>query len=83
MIDAFRIKNNENSENDEPVCFWGLERVLLPEVRRQTRETREKVRKAVLQNSACAETISRNSRVHSELAAKHAQRRGMYYSTHL
>mmetsp|Transcript_17069 Transcript_17069/g.25723 ORF Transcript_17069/g.25723 Transcript_17069/m.25723 type:complete len:135 (-) Transcript_17069:29-433(-) len=84
-IDASRIMNMEYSEDGEPICSWGLERILLSEVRREARETRERVKKAVLQNEndACAETISRNSRALSECAAKHAQRMGTYYSTNL
>ena len=74
-----------SEDDDEPICFWGLERILMSEVRREARERRKRVKKAVVQNEndACAETISRNSRALSECAAKHAQRMGTYYSTNL
>jgi hypothetical protein len=83
-VDAIRIKNRENSENE--TCFWGLERTLVPNIRRKTILSRRAVRKAVLttqQDGACAETIRESSIAHSEYSLKVAQSKGRYYSNHL
>ena len=82
--DATRLKNKENNSENE-ICFWGLERILMPEVRRKTHHTRQAVRKAVLttQDGACVETIRQSSRLHSEYSSKVAQSKGRYYSNHL
>lgn len=83
-VDATRIKNRENSENE--TCFWGLERTLVPNIRRNTILSRRAVRKAVLttqQDGACVETIRQSSIAHSEYSLKVAQSKGRYYSNHL
>ena len=83
-VDATRIKNRENSENE--TCFWGLERTLVPNIRRKTILSRRAVRKAVLttqQDGACVETIRSSSIAHSEYSLKMAQSKGRYYSNHL
>lgn len=83
-VDATRIKNRENSENE--MCFWGLERTLVPNIRRKTILSRRAVRKAVLttqQDGACIEKIRESSIAHSEYSLKVAHSKGRYYSNHL
>ena len=82
MVDASRIKNKEYSENGEKICWWGLERFIVPSVRSKTMRAREQVKQVVLckQEKACQDRQLKKS---SDWAAESAQARAAYYSSHL
>eukprot|EP00984_Skeletonema_dohrnii_P003463 scaffold1170_cov139-Skeletonema_dohrnii-CCMP3373.AAC.5 len=82
MADAFRIKNKEYSENGEKICWWGLERFIVPSVRSKTMRAREQVKQVVLckQDKAYQDRQLKKS---SDWAAESAQARATYYSSHL
>ena len=78
--DASIIKNKEYSEGDkENICWWGLERLIVPSVRSKSRHARKQVNAAVLekQGGACLDKKCKSA---SEWAAKVAQKKGTYYS---
>jgi len=82
MVDAFRIKNKEYSENGEKICWWGLERFIVPSVGLEALRAREQVKQVVLckQDKAYQDRQLKQS---SDWAAKAAQARATYYSSHL
>ena len=82
MVDASRIKNKEYSENGEKICWWGLERFIVPSVGLEALRAREQVKQVVLckQEKAYQDRQLKKS---SDWAAKAAQARATYYSSHL
>mmetsp|Transcript_2664 Transcript_2664/g.4058 ORF Transcript_2664/g.4058 Transcript_2664/m.4058 type:complete len:125 (-) Transcript_2664:38-412(-) len=82
IIDVIKIMNREQTENDEKICWWGLERLIVPSVRSKTRLAREQVKQVVLrkQDGACSDRVLKEA---SSWAAATAQKRATYYSLHL
>jgi hypothetical protein len=82
-IDASRIQNNEYLASEtEKICWWGLERLIVPSVRSKTIQVKEQVKKTVLrkQDKACLDKKCKSA---SEWAAKVAHKKAVYYSSHL
>ena len=83
MIDASRIKNKVKSQNDEEIiCWWGLERLIVPLARSKTRQVKEQVKQVVLcKQDKCHQ--DRQLKEASGWAAMVAQKKAAYYSSHL
>eukprot|EP00985_Skeletonema_marinoi_P023037 scaffold15032_cov87-Skeletonema_marinoi.AAC.3 len=82
ITDAIKITNDEYSGNDEEICWWGLERLIVPSVRSKTKLAREQVKQVVLrkQDHACSDKKLMKA---SQWAATTAQKKATYYSSHL
>jgi len=81
ITDAIKITNDEYSGNDEEICWWGLERLIVPSVRSKTKLAREQVKQVVLrkQDHACSDKKLMKA---SQWAATTAQKKATYYSLH-
>eukprot|EP00985_Skeletonema_marinoi_P023039 scaffold15033_cov150-Skeletonema_marinoi.AAC.2 len=81
ITDAIKITNDEYSENEEKICWWGLERLIVPSVRSKTKLAREQVKQVVLrkQDHACSDKKLMKA---SQWAATTAQKKAIYYSLH-
>ena len=82
IIDASKIQNEERTGNDEKICWWGLERLIVPSVGSKTKRVREEVKQVVLCKQGNAH-LDRHLKKASEWAAKAAQEKATYYSSHL
>ena len=71
--DASKIKNREYTEK---ICWWGLERLLVPEVREKTVYAKEQMKSAVLEKQSVSKSAS-------DWAAKVAQKKAKYYSENI
>jgi len=82
--DASKIKNKERTEteNEENICWWGLERLIVPSVESKTRRVRKQVKQVVLCKQDKAHQ-DRQLKEASEWAAAAAQEKATYYSSHL
>ena len=82
--DASKIKNKERTEteNEENICWWGLERLIVPSVESKTRRVRKQVKQVVLCKQDEAHQ-DRQLKEASEWAAAAAQEKATYYSSHL
>ena len=80
--DAKKISNREYSDDGEKICWWGLERMVVPSVRSKTMRARNQVKQAVLwkQDEACSDAKFKEA---SEWAAKSARAKAEYYSSQL
>ncbi len=74
--DASKIKNQEYANSSEKICWWGLERLLVPEVREKTVYAKEQMKSAVLEKQSVSKSAS-------EWAAKVAQKKAKYYSENI
>ena len=72
--DASKIKNREYT--NEKICWWGLERLLVPEVREKTVYAKEQMKSAVLEKQSVSKSAS-------DWAAKVAQKKAKYYSENI
>ena len=82
LMDTFKIMNKENRKNDEEICWWGLERLIVPSVGLKTMRARDQVKQVVLHKQDKAHQ-DRQFKAASEWAAQVAQEKAMYYSSHL
>jgi hypothetical protein len=81
--DVSKIKNQEHSESGtEKLCWWGLERHVVPSVRSMTMQAKKQVKMAVLskQDKACLDEKCKSA---SEWAAKVAHKKATYYSSQI
>ena len=80
--DAIKVSNREYSDDGEKICWWGLERLIVPEVRSKTVRARKQVKEVVLwkQDEAFSDKRFKEA---SEWAAKAARQKAMYYSSQL
>ena len=80
--DAKKVSNMEYSDDGEKICWWGLERLIVPSVRSQTVRARQQVKQVVLwkQDGACSDERFKEA---SKWAAQAARDKAMYYSLHL
>lgn len=72
--DASKIKNQEYAS--EKICWWGLERLLVPAVREKTVYAKEQMKSAVLEKQSVSKSAS-------DWAAKVAQKKAKYYSENI
>jgi hypothetical protein len=72
--DASKIKNQEYATGE--ICWWGLERLLVPEVREKTVYAKEQMKSAVLEKQSVSKSAS-------DWAAKVAQKKAKYYSENI
>ena len=79
--DASKIKNQEYT-NEEKICWWGLERLLVPAVREKTVYAKEQMKSAVLEKQSEAHEDKKFMSA-SEWAAKVAQKKAKYYSENI
>lgn len=84
IIDASIIKNRERerAKDAEKICWWGLERLIVPSVGSKTRQVRKQVKQVVLCKQDKAHQ-DRQLKEASEWAAAAAQEKATYYSSHL
>ena len=83
LIDTFKIMNKEEiRKNDEEICWWGLERLIVPSVGLKTMRARDQVKQVVLHKQDKAH-LDRQFKAASEWAAQVAQEKAIYYSSHL
>lgn len=80
--DASKIKNQEYANGAEKICWWGLERLLVPEVREKTVYAKEQMKSAVLEKQSEAHE-DKKVKGASEWAAKVAQKKAKYYSENI
>ena len=80
--DASKIKNQEYKSGDEKICWWGLERLLVPAVREKTVYAKEQMKSAVLEKQSEAHEENKFKSA-SEWAAKVAQKKAKYYSENI
>ena len=80
--DASKIKNQEYANGDEKICWWGLERLLVPAVREKTVYAKEQMKSAVLEKQSEAHEENKFKSA-SEWAAKVAQKKAKYYSENI
>ena len=80
--DAIKVSNREYSDEGEKICWWGLERLIVPAVRSKTVRARQQVKEVVLwkQDEAFSDKRFKEA---SEWAAKAARQKAMYYSSQL
>ena len=82
LRDTFKIMNKEEWKNDEEICWWGLERLIVPSVGSKVMRAREMMKQVVLRKQDEA-YLDRQFKEASEWAAKAAQEKAMYYYSHL
>ena len=83
LMDTFKIMNEEEiRKNDEEICWWGLERLIVPSVGLKTMRARDQVKQVVLHKQDKAH-LDRQFKVASEWAAQVAQEKAIYYSSNL
>lgn len=83
LIDTFKIMNKEEiRKNDEEICWWGLERLIVPSVGLKTMRARDQVKQVVLHKQDKAH-LDRQFKAASEWAAQVAQEKAIYYSSNL
>mmetsp|Transcript_7891 Transcript_7891/g.14176 ORF Transcript_7891/g.14176 Transcript_7891/m.14176 type:complete len:149 (-) Transcript_7891:306-752(-) len=84
----FRVDRATDASNENE-CFWGLENVIVPNLRERVVHTRDNIRKGVLaeqksQFMQCRynpDDISRASSAHSEWSAAVARKKASFYSS--
>ena len=83
-LDASRMAGRHLKEiDDENECFWGLEKLLFPDLAERVLDTKANVSRAVLtgQRRQCdPDMLSKASNFHSRWSAKHAREKGLIYS---
>ncbi|KAL7499781.1 hypothetical protein ACHAWT_007895 [Skeletonema menzelii] len=82
LIDTFKIMNKKNGKNDEEVCWWGLERLIVPCVGSKAMRAREIMKQVVLRKQDEA-YLDRQFKEASEWAAQAAKEKALYYYSHL
>ena len=83
LMDTLKIMNKgENRKNDEEICWWGLERLIVPSVGSKTMRARDQVKQVVLHKQDKAH-LDRQLKAASAWAAQSARAKAEYYSYHL
>mmetsp|Transcript_14902 Transcript_14902/g.31597 ORF Transcript_14902/g.31597 Transcript_14902/m.31597 type:complete len:170 (+) Transcript_14902:149-658(+) len=89
--DATRIIGQSANDLRDEDCFWGLENVIVGQLRNNVRKTRTRVWKAVLKEQKCQsmecrqnpQDIARAACIHTQWAEKTARKKALFYSQEL
>ena len=88
FIDAVRIKHSHPENLKEKECVWGLENMIVPDLKAKVAQSRSKISRDVLYEQAYQRTarthnphdISKSSSVHSAWSKSVAQKKALFYS---
>ena len=83
--DATKIAQLEDPRNLDHHCFWGLEAMIVRDMKQKIAVSRKSLTKDVLseQGSQREEDIARIARQHSNWSAKVAAKKGRYYASQI
>mmetsp|Transcript_12132 Transcript_12132/g.26489 ORF Transcript_12132/g.26489 Transcript_12132/m.26489 type:complete len:184 (-) Transcript_12132:1739-2290(-) len=91
FMDAARIRVCRSDDLKENECFWGLENVILPEMRERVLLARARMIKGVISEQKSQWTehrynphgISKSCSDHTEWSAKVARKKALFYSSQI
>lgn len=90
-VDAYRMKEKHPNDLSDSECFWGMEHIIVKDMKKKIIKTRSNLRNAVLEEQESQLTkcrrnvgaISRVSRAHTEWSETVARKKGLFYQSNL